>query len=199
MKKLLLITAIALASFFKVSAQTEQGNILLGGAISYESDKNDIGDDDDDDADENLTIMPMIGYFVKNNLALGAGVGYAYHKAPSGAKESYFTVMPFGRLYKSLGSEQFKIFGQLAVPLQFGSFENADGDDIGESTSIGVSLSPGFSFFPTKKFGIELSFTGIEFSNYKEEDNDGDTVVDTNHFSIGADFFSPQLGLLFYF
>jgi len=187
MKKLLLIAAIAV-SVFKASAQTEQGNIVLGGTAQYtESD----GDN------HQLTITPAIGYFVSNNLSIGTGIGYVQTKNSLG-KSDAFVVSPFGRVYKSLGSEQFKFFGELAVPLAFGNVKNSSGNKVGETSSVGVSLSPGFVFFPTKKFGIELGFNGVSYQKTTFKPDNG-AKSDNETFSIGADFFSPQLGLQFYF
>ena len=196
MKKVLLIAAIAVCSL-KVSAQTEQGNIVVGGSVNFSSDKSDA---DGAEATQRFEILPMAGYFVKDNLAIGTGIGFISQKDADDSKENAFVLAPFGRYYKSI-SEQFKFFGQLAVPMAFGSAKDEDGDKLGTSTSIGVSLSPGFAFFPTKKFGIELAFDGISYNNTTRKDDDGNKLegFGGDSFSIGADFFSPQIGLLFYF
>jgi len=197
MKKLLLIAVIAVASL-KASAQTEQGNILLGGTLNYTTSKSDA---DGAESSESFTILPNIGYFILNNVAIGTGVGYSHTKFTNGAKQGTFIVSPFARCYQSLGSEQFKFFGQLSVPLAFGNSENSNGDDTGSSTSIGVALSPGFAFFPTKRFGIEFAFSGISYQNVKVEDANGNKIdaASGDTFSIGADFFSPKIGIQFYF
>ena len=196
MKKLLLITAIALASL-KVSAQTEQGTIMAGGAVNFSTSKSDA---DGAESSDSFTILPMMGYFIQNNVAIGTGIGYS-HSKNAGGKSGTFIVNPFARAYKGLGSEQFKFFGQLSVPLSFENSEDDDGNDTGSETSIGVALSPGFAFFPTKKFAIELTFSGIQFQNTKVEDGAGNKVDGSsgNSFSIGANFFSPDLGFVFHF
>ncbi|WP_242689223.1 outer membrane beta-barrel protein [Pedobacter sp. SYSU D00535] len=196
MKKVLLTLAIA-ASGLVASAQTEKGNVLLGGTIDYTSTKSHA---DGAEAANDLTILPVAGYFVGNNLAIGTGIGFSSQKAASGAKTNAFVVSPFGRYYKNL-NEQFKFFGQLAVPMIFGSAEDSDGDDLGSTQTLGVSLSPGFAYFPSKKVGIELSFSGISFLDTTVKNSDGDKIegAGASTFSIGADFFSPQIGLVFYF
>ena len=197
MKKVLFIAAIAFTAF-TASAQTEQGNIVLGGTAQFQTQKAKV---DGAESRDDFAIVPMIGYFVQQNLAIGTGIGVEQTKFTSGAKSTAVVVEPFARYYKGLGSEQFKFFGQLSVPMTFGNDKNADGDKVGGENSIGVALSPGFAFFPTKKFGIELGFSGIQFESTVEKDADGDKIDNSgsNRFSIGADFFSPRIGLQFYF
>jgi len=193
MKKVLLIAAVALASF-TASAQTEKGTVVLGGTAQFETSK----EDGESESTDDLTITPVIGYFVANNISLGAGVGYAQRKSALG-KAGAFVVSPFGRCYKSLGSEQFKFFGELAVPLAFGTIKNSSDVKVATTSSVGVSLSPGFAFFPTKKFGIELGFNGVSYISTTTKAEVGGAKATNDTFSIGADFFSPQLGLQFYF
>ena len=196
MKKALLIVAVAFASL-TASAQTEQGKILVGGTVNFNSSKSDA---DDAEATNSLTIQPVIGYFVAENIAVGTGIGYQYTKLPSDAKSDAIVVSPFGRYYKSI-SDQFKFFGQLSVPMAFGTNKNSDGDKLSSSTSIGVALSPGFAFFPAKKFGIEFAFRGISYNKVTVEDADGNEVegAGSSTFNIGANFFNPQIGFVFHF
>ncbi|HEY0056847.1 MAG TPA: outer membrane beta-barrel protein [Pedobacter sp.] len=207
MKKILLVTVLAVAGL-TASAQTEKGRVTLGGTLSYESSKSEADDSYDPSA---FTILPTFSYFVANNISLGLGLGYTSSKVAklsgvrngiptfSKIKTSAVVVYPFGRSYKSL-SEQFKFFGELGVPLAFGSTE-VNGQDSGGSTSIGVSLSPGFAFFPTKRVAIELGFNGINYISTTLKDNDGKKIDNSgsSSFSIGADFFAPKLGVQFHF
>ncbi|WP_256011355.1 outer membrane beta-barrel protein [Desertivirga xinjiangensis] len=192
MKKVLLIAAIAVCSL-KVSAQTEQGNIVVGGSVNFSSQKIEV----EDDAATSFSIIPKAGYFIQENIALGTGIGFQSGKSFDGDKTNTFIIAPFGRYYKSI-SEQFKFFGELSVPMAFGRSENEDGDKGPKYSAIGVGLSPGFAFFPTKKFGIELSFSGISYRSETVKPEIGDDMT-SNVFNIGADFFNPNIGLLFYF
>lgn len=178
------------------SAQTEKGKVLVGGSIGFGTEKSDVSGAE---SSTSFDIAPKAGYFVSDNIVIGLGLGYEYDKSASDYKSDYVSVAPFGRYYKSL-SDQFKFFGELSVPLEFGSFKDDD-VKMGESTSIGVALAPGFAFFPTKKIGIELAFTGLAFQNYQEKDADGDKIDSRsgNSFNIGANFFAPRLGVTFHF
>lgn len=205
MKKLILsivaLTGLALSS----SAQTEQGKFILGGTASYQSSKSDA---DNANAAENLSLVPNLGYFVSDNFAIGTGIGYNYSKAEvastTGLNEAV-VVSPFGRYYAGL-SDQFKFFGQASVPMAFGTVKATDangdaGAKTGSSTSVGVALSPGFAYFPTKKIGIEFAFRGISYNNTTVKDANDNEIKGAGRedFSFGTSFFSPQIGVQFHF
>jgi opacity protein-like surface antigen len=205
MKKLMLTIAAAAAISLSANAQTEKGKIILGGSASYQSVKSDA---DGAKAAQNISVVPNIGVFVNDDLALGTGIGYSYSKIGSasatGLNQS-FVVSPFGRYYVGL-SDQFKFFGQASVPLAFGTVKSTDangdaGAKVGSSTSVGVALSPGFAYFPTRKIGVEFAFSGLSYNNYKVEDGDGNQLkgAGSESFAIGTSFFTPQIGIQFHF
>lgn len=205
MKKLLLSVTALFAVVLSVSAQTEKGKFILGGTASYQSSKSDA---DNAKSAENLSIIPNLGYFVAKNIAVGTGVGYNYSKT-SGAslvgQNEAIVVRPFGRYYVGL-SDQFKFFGQASVPLAFGRTKSVDangdsGAKTGTSTSIGVALSPGFAYYPTKKIAIEFAFNGASYNNYKVKDNNDNDIKGAGRedYSFGTSFFTPQIGLQFHF
>jgi len=205
MKKVILSLAAVVAFAVGANAQTEKGKWILGGTASYQSVKSDA---DGAKAAQNLSVVPNVGYFVNDNFALGTGVGYNYSKIGSasatGQNES-FVVSPFGRYYVDL-SDQFKFFGQASVPLAFGTVKATDangdtGAKAGSSTSVGVALSPGFAYFPTKKIGVEFAFSGLSYNSYKVEDGSGNDLkgAGSESFAIGTSFFTPQIGIQFHF
>lgn len=205
MKKLILSLTAVVAIALSANAQTEKGKWILGGTASYESVKTDATGAK---AFQSLSIIPNLGYFVSENFALGTGIGYSYSKtgaaSPTGQNEAV-VVSPYGRYYVGL-NDQFKFFGQAAVPLAFGTVKAVDasgdtGAKAGTSTSVGVALSPGFAYFPTKKIGIEFALRGISYNDYSVEDASGNDITGagSESFSIGTNFFTPQIGIQFHF
>ena len=208
MKKLLLslfaVSALALSS----QAQTEKGNIMLGGNVEFNTSKAEGANK----TDINFDVIPSVGYFVGNNFAVGTGIGYQFAKsytqavgtvAGSSFKTTAFVVSPFARYYKNI-TDQFKFFGQLSVPMAFGKSNvgDANGDNfvkVSKDTNIGAKLSPGFAFFPSKHFGIEFSVQGISYNDQTLKDNNDNKFGGSKDFSIGANFFNPNLGVQFYF
>jgi len=201
MKKLLLSLVAVAALTFSANAQTEKGKIILGGNVGFNSSKVDGASK----ADVNFSVVPSIGYFVGNNFAIGTGVGYEYEKTVSANRGQLeaFKVAPFGRYYVNL-TDQFKFFGQLSVPLAFGSLKSVDangdtGSKFASTTSIGVNVAPGFAFFPNKKIGIEFSVNGLGYENFSTKAEATGEKVKTNSFGLEANTFAPKLGVQFHF
>lgn len=203
MKKLILSAAALFAVVLSSNAQTDKGQFIVGGQVNYSSVKSDA---EGAKATESFNIVPNVGYFVADNIAVGTGVGYAYAKTPGDIveKTQAFVVSPFGRYYVG-DNAQFKFFGQLAVPMAFGKSESAmDGDNFekdGSLSSIGVNLSPGFAFFPTSRIGIEFALNGVSYTSTTVKDSDDNKIkgAGSETFSIGTDFFSPRIGVQFHF
>lgn len=190
---------------FTSQAQTDKGDFILGGNISFNSIKSDASGAN---SAYDFTILPNVGYFVSDNIAIGTGIGYQASRldeANEFGKTEAFVIAPFGRYYTPV-SNNFKFFGQLSVPMAFGNVkaidENLDtGSKTGSSTAIGVALSPGFAYFPSNNIGLEFSINGLSYVNYSVEDGDGNDIKGAgfDSFSFGADFFAPSLGVHFYF
>lgn len=203
MKKLILSAAAMLALVLTSNAQTEKGTYIVGGQVNYSTEKSDA---ENAKATESFNVIPNVGYFVSDDIAVGTGIGYSYSKTPGdiAVKTQAFVVSPFGRYYVGNNS-QFKFFGQLSVPMAFGKSESAiDGEDFqkdGSLTSIGVNLSPGFAFFPTSRIGIEFALNGVSFQSTTLKDGEDNTIEGggSESFSIGTNFFAPRVGIQFHF
>ncbi|WP_421938958.1 outer membrane beta-barrel protein [Pedobacter sp.] len=200
MKKLLLSLVAVAGLVYSANAQTEKGKIILGGNVGFNSTKVDGAPK----ADINFSVIPSVGYFVGNNFAIGTGVGYTYEKSVSDRTQNgAFEVAPFGRYYVNL-TDQFKFFGQLSVPLAFGTQKAVDangdtGAKLGTTTSIGVNVAPGFAFFPTKRIGIEVSVNGLGYENFQVKNEATGAKVKSNSFGLEANTFAPKLGVMFHF
>lgn len=68
------------------------------------------------------------------------------------------------------------------------SFEDTDGDEF-ELESKVLAVSPGFSFYPAPKVGIELSLNGLMYQ-FPEDEGDGT-------FSLDLKPLSPTTGITF--
>src|SRR5690606_26234424 len=141
---------------FAAQAQTEKGKTILGGTVSYDySNVKDV-----DGSVQSFSIIPSVGVFVNDNVAVGLGIGYAWGQEDNGTNKTKireFSAAPYARLYK--GDGNFKFFGQLSVPMGWGN-SKVDDTKLGSSERYGVELAPGFAFFPTNKIGIEFSVRG---------------------------------------
>lgn len=183
-------------------AQLSAGHIMLTGSAGYSSDKNGVGDRTATFTAG--TISPQVGYFIVENLAIGLGISYdgitekTKRKSLAGtgtvSYERTTTTMsygPFVRYYKPVG-ERAAFFGQLGAG--FGSSkvsQKNEGTDYPQQPAptaikdqkyslLGASLTPGFTFFPTDHFGLEISMGGLSYSREKLKDKpEGTDVPDT--------------------
>lgn len=203
MKKLLLSLIAVSALAFTTQAQTEKGKFSLGGNVQFSTDKARGADK----SDVNFTVLPTVGYFVADNFSVGTAVGYTFSKnytpaTPTVLKSQAFVVAPFARAYKNI-TDQFKFFGQLSVPMAFGnnkvSVDNGDNyTKVGKDNTVGVALSPGFAFFPSKRFGIEFSVQGISYNDATAKDANDNKIGGDKNFTIGANMLAPKIGVQFY-
>ncbi len=194
MKKLLLTLTAAAAVTFAANAQTEKGKTILGGTVSYDySNVKDV-----DGSEQSFSIIPSVGVFVSDNVAVGLGIGYTWGQEDNGVdkvKVGEFSAAPYARLYK--GDGDFKFFGQLSVPMGWGTSKQND-DKLFSSERYGVELAPGFAYFPTEKIGIEFSVKGLYYQNTTLKPEGGDNVS-SNSFGLDASSFAPRIGIQFYF
>ncbi|MFC5872565.1 outer membrane protein [Chryseobacterium arachidis] len=216
MKKVLLAGAIAL--FGLSNAQIAKGTAYLSGSVGYSQQETNNGNN----KVENFNVLPTVGYFVGTNLAVGVGVGYQTQKETNIAttqfggativttnevKEPAFVVAPFVRKYWTLGDKLY-IFGQLAVPMQFGKteVENTTVTTTGSTTSIaststeakytqvGVTVKPGLDYFLNKNWSIEATIGEFGYNNYKPKDGDA-----TNNYTFGLNLSSVTFGVKYVF
>jgi hypothetical protein len=216
MKKVLLAGAIAL--FGLSNAQIAKGTVYLSGSAEYSQKETNSGDN----KTEKFNVLPTVGYFVAPNLAVGVGVGYQTEKitditttALPGAtlvqssitKKPAFVVAPFVRKYWTLGDKLY-IFGQLAVPMQFGKTE-VEGSSVLTSgtttttnsvsteakyTQIGVTVKPGLDYFLNKNWSIEATIGEFGYNNFKPKDGEA-----TNNYNFGLNLSTVTFGVKYVF
>lgn len=216
MKKLLLAGAVAL--FGLSNAQIAKGTTYLSGSVGYSQVETNNGNN----KTENFNVLPTVGYFVAPNLAVGLGIGYQTQKdtniattqiggttivSTNEVKEPAFVVAPFVRKYWTLSDKLF-IFGQLAVPMQFGKTEvennsvtTSGSTTITNSTSteakytqIGVTVKPGLDYFLNKNWSIEATIGEFGYNNFKPKDGDA-----TNNYNFGLNLSSVTFGVKYVF
>lgn len=179
-------------------AQLSAGHIMLTGSAGYSSSR-ESGSLDNDPKRTSGRISPQVGYFIADNLAIGLGINYEGTKtvsvdedndpgdgtllsrATSTDKSTTMTFGPFVRYYKPVG-ERAAFFGQLGVG--FGTRKDEDEykyedklDNTTTTTSddakyshLNVGLMPGFTFFPTDNFGLEIMMGGLSWDREKKKD-----------------------------
>lgn len=184
MKKIIL-AAIAVMGFSAANAQTtgfSKGDAFISGAFNVGTEKT--GDAKSND----FTLVPSVGYFVSENVALGAKLGFGSSKVDD-AKENSFTVGAFGRYYFTPAS-QFSVYGQAGL-----DFTNHKVGDF-KSNELGVNVGLGLSYFLSNHFAIEATWAGL---GYSVNNNGGDGADKTNKFGLGTDLRDVSFGVIYKF
>lgn len=210
MKKTLLVLGLLLMAMSGVNAQIEAGKISVGGTLNVSSSSTKFKDGsstNDGNKESQFTLGPQVGYFISDDISIGAGLAYQRTVGTSAVGDiktirSNFYFSPFGRYHMPLG-EKFYAFGEAKLNFGFGSAKRKDDgntDKIADVSSLGIALSPGVIFFPSERVGIELAFNLISFERTadKNPDNSDDKTI-YNDFSFGPDLFAPSLGVQLYF
>ena len=194
MKKIFIAIAFISISFF-AKAQTTSGQMMIGGTLSMSS----INYKESNGSDySSLTFAPSFGYFVKDNLAIGATVSLGSSKSGTGpgqSKSSSFGVGPFVRFYKFTSSEQFAFFGNASIT--FGSSRSETGNTITDkSSNLTFAIAPGFAYFFNEHWAAELSITGLRIQNSNSDNFPGN---DRTSVTFDVSSFSPNLGVRYHF
>ena len=131
MKKVLFIVALVAVSFAG-TAQTSKSTWMLGGGAGFNSSKPDGAS-----STSTWNLSPSLGYFVMDNLALGASVSIADN---GGGTKSNFG--PFVRYYFTSLGKSAKLFGNV-------------GANFGDYTEFGVKA--GVAYFLNSSIALETA------------------------------------------
>jgi hypothetical protein len=152
MRSFFLFVVIIFFSIISAHAQTQKGNVLIGG---------DIGQFNVDFQPSNtifaLTVDPKIGWFIQNNKVLGVALTFGV-ATQKGATTINYGIGIFGRSYFSTSTtdlvRKVKWFAEINAGL-FGT--NSTGTDISHisTNGIGLGVGPGLSYFITSNVALE--------------------------------------------
>ncbi|MDX1905195.1 MAG: hypothetical protein SFU27_13660 [Thermonemataceae bacterium] len=180
---------------------------FLGGGIGY----NDNKDVDDFSAERvsTFTASPNIGFFLNNNLAIGAGYEHSYQKT------TYTYTSPNSREIYTNYEQGFSIFARhywffepkfgLIATLQGNFLFGASFDETNTKTQTNtyrnrnVSLMPGIVFFLTRRLGVELNVNLLNYSYYVQKSNANDKDIKEGFSLIGNSSLPlGQIGFRYY-
>lgn len=177
------ILAVILSVFIVTpsSAQFSKGTILLGGNVSidFTTNKTIAGSTTTTNSStSSLSLLPNVGYFVMDRLALGAGLQLnTSSTSVDGSRASFannsFAFQPFGRYYFD------KFYGQASIG--FGSYKNESTNGNGVTTTTKGSLfnwgiAGGYVFLLNDHVGLEPQ---IGYGS-QSTSPDGSNVTDRN-------------------
>lgn len=192
----------ALAAFGIAQAQEETGgvgfkknDVFASGTFGYSSEKTG------DVKTTEFQIVPRVGFFVSDNFAIGAQLGYVSSEFPLetdfgvvDVKASGFEAGAFARYY-STPANAFSFFGQLSASYASVNTE-ADGGGEFKTNGFGFELAPGISYFVSDHIALEATFGKLGYSTVKP-DFDGAESTDT--FDLSLNLSNVTFGIAYKF
>lgn len=212
MKKLSFLTVLFLTiNFVLLTAQTNQGNVLIGisstlnlvgtesdlmnigfSSIKYKSDANGFNEPDADKR-TSFNMLPRIGYFVSDNFALGLGVNIGSISEADGWDNDKFSqtllsIEPFVRYY----IPTTKVLPFFEMNGSIGSIKNkyksdaSDDDELNYSVmSIGGGIGIAAPLGDKVTLDVMAGYNSLTVKK-KEDNKDNDrTVIGTIGLKIG--------------
>ena len=162
MKKIgtILLAGMAIFGSYSSQAQIQKGNIMVGAGLA----NFDFGLQKG--ASVGLDLHPRVGYFFRDNIALGALVNFGFNYAKSQGTNINYGVNAFGRYY--FGSNQVelinhaRLFAEGNVGIN-GRNTIVTGKPNSSTNGLGIGIGPGVAYFLTPNIGLEAlaKYNGI--------------------------------------
>ena len=138
MKKFVLTISLACFAICFAQAQISSGKAAFGGSLGM-----------DFTPTFSMQISPRAGFFITDNLAIGADINFNMVSA-GGNTSTDLGISPNARYYFSLADRVYA-FGHVAVGI----------NDITDDVRIGMRAYPGVAYFFTDRFAIEGGLAGL--------------------------------------
>ncbi len=211
MKKIIFIAVLAISG--SVYGQVSQGSMFLGGSVGFwnQSSKTTIkatSTTTDNPGASYFEFRPEFGYFVTDRIAAGLMLDFSsdvWNKTDSTKnKTGEFGVSIFGRYYAPI-NDKFYFWGQLDLGMGSSKTEVTMGGTTKkavESSSFGFGISPGFSYFPSTRYGFNFGVGRLGMSSSKNISNPGETTettVKTSNFVAAWDMRAITFGITVFF
>lgn len=182
MKKCLLVAfALLFTGFYGVHAQTERGSVMAGGNMRLHIPTND----GDNVQQSYFSLNPTLGFFIANNLAIGAGIPiksdrYTNDGNRTTRRSSSIGFAPFLRYY--IGESDIKPFLGARFGIEhFKTVETNQADRTDDAVFVGFGA--GIAFFLNEHVALEPS---ISYDAYSR----GNTNSSFN-FNVGFQVYFP--------
>lgn len=150
--KRIFITALGLFMMSAAFSQTEKGNVLIGADLSNIGVNFQKGN-----TQFSLNINPKVGWFVRDNLAVGADVNFGLN-TQKGATTFTYGVGAFGRKYYGAAATNLARTAKWFLEANAGiSGVNITGTNLVTSNTNGfkVGIGPGYSYFISQNIALE--------------------------------------------
>jgi hypothetical protein len=209
MKTMKRLSLVMLAAMFTMAVNAQ--DIFLGGNFNFSTESSEDsfdGTTNEGPTTTRFTIMPRGGFFLSDEFALGAGIGFSSRKTTTPGdpetetKSGTFYLNPFARYY-AVQSGNFSFFAEGGLSLGFGSSEQSAGgttQDGPSTTEVLVYVRPAISYSISNSVTIEASIGSLYFASDKsEQDQGGSTATSkSNEFGLNVSPSTIIFGVIFF-
>lgn len=176
MKKVLLAILTISLFVYSADAQIKKGSIFLGGDIAASSQKTKY-DNGNDRESKALTITPVFGKFVRDNLVVGGSLSFSRNRTVNDfsvmTRFNNYGASVFMRKYKPIGKNGFFVFLQGGLTGNYLTTVSRSPmpqyNEEMKRTSISLGANPGISFAVNKKLHLETGFNNLLAVSYFNE------------------------------
>ncbi len=192
--------------------QTEQGNVRIAGSFSISGNEyNSINNNSvNTSKNRSLSISPSVGFFIRENLEVGAGIGYGlfgqrskYGTSSNKERGHSYNFSTYLRKYIPI-IDKLYFHGTGTVSLGFGeSLYEYRTDSSATSKSetkfnfLSISLSPGITYFVTDRFALSTSFGSIGYGRSVNKPKEASHTL-SNSFGIDLGLETISFGLNYF-
>lgn len=197
MKQIILLCMMFWLMNHTLWAQTEAGNKLVGGQLLL---RGTFSENKDRASVFQYELAPYVGYFIKENFTIGGGVSFSNLKIEDESInyeyiDKNLSIFAASRYYIPIGeAKKFYVYAQGALEFLWDKNEFVHDSRKTVIREYILAISPGFAYFPSLHWGLELSFSGLNAKVIDIKDRQSYTSV-----TLGTDSFAPSLGVSYYF
>jgi len=171
MKKILLLSVVAVLSVSIVKAQIPKGSIFIGGQISGNTYKYESSSYPHPQKQNSIVVSPAIGTAIRQNLIAGIDLTYAHLKNDNGfnavTKGNEFGGGFFLRRYASIANRlYFFLQGRAGYFHEKDESSSGSSANINQSNNFNLGLYPGISFALTRSLHVEAGLNNLVLVNY---------------------------------
>lgn len=174
-------------------AQTSEGSLAVAGSMNLRKEtirNHNSLPGEHKIVGRTINLNPAVGYFVKDGLEMGVGIGLSQYAAKTEYEENVnfsrnntISLRPYARKYVAL-TEQLQLHGTGYAMVGYGNSKiknTADNSSEVTHTSnvLGIGLYPGLTYFATPKLGFTATFGALSFERRREKPKDSMQSVRT--------------------
>lgn len=199
MKKISILLFFTFAiCYSSLNAQVTKGMFFTGGNIGGSYQKMEAQSNDMSFEQKGVTISPVFGKVIKDNLVVGVDAGISFYNSKqttgtSNQKSNAYGGGIFLRQYKSIG-KNFYLFLQSRLGYRFEKYDNNIAGLNSQNYKrqiVNLSATPGISYAITKRLHLETGLGNLFYLSYMHENGNGYNSntgkYKTNTFNAGVD------------